>query len=186
MEEKRYEEALGYFQHANSIGKRYGFYNNLSDINISLVDLYTDLNQFDEAESASKEALKYAELIDNDFLMMRSLLALGRLKYFQGKYNDAIKTLNKSLEVATPEFGDKFYLSQAYERLSRAYAKSHNYKKAIDAFGVYDSLKKLIFIENSNKRMSLLQTEFDLADKEITIQGMEEIPKGIRHSPTKN
>ncbi|MEL4456232.1 tetratricopeptide repeat-containing sensor histidine kinase [Lutimonas vermicola] len=171
---KRYEEALRYFQHANSIGKRYGFYNNLCDINISLVDLYTDLNQYDEAESAGKEALKYAKLIDNDFLMMRSLLALGRLKYFQGKYNDAIHTLNKSLEVATPEFGDKFYLSQAYERLSRAYAKSHSYKKAIDAFGVYDSLKKLVFIENSNKRMSLLQTEFDLADKEITIQGMEE------------
>ena len=171
---KKYQDALRYFQHANSIGKRYGFYNNLSDINISLVDLYTELNQYEEAELAGVEALKYAELIDNDFLVMRSLLALGRLKYFQGKYNDAIETLNKSLEVATPEFGDKFYLSQAYERLSRAYAKSHNYKQAIDAFSVYDSLKKLVFIENSNNRMSLLQTEFDLADKDVTIQGMEE------------
>jgi len=53
--------------------------------------------------------------------------------------------LSKSLEVATPEFGDKYYLSQAYERLSRAYAKSHNYKDAIDAFAVYDSLKKKCF-----------------------------------------
>ncbi len=171
---RRYQDALRYFQHANSIAKRYGFYNNLSDINISLVDLYTELNQYEDAERAGKEAIKYANLINNDFLLMRSWLALGRLRFFQGKYNDAIEILNKSLEVATPEFSDKFYLSQVYERLSRAYAKSHNYKEAIDAFSVYDSLKKLVFIEKSNNRMSLLQTEFDLADKDITIQGMEE------------
>jgi two-component sensor histidine kinase len=170
----RHEEALQYFQHANSIGKRYGFYNNLSDINISLVDLYTELNLYEEAEMAGNEAIKYANLIDNDFLLMRSWLAMGRLKLFQGKYAEAIETLYKSLDVATPQFGDKFYLSQAYERLSRAYAKSHNYKEAIEAFAIYDSLKKQVFIENSNKRMSLLQTEFDLAAKDNTIQGMEQ------------
>lgn len=171
---KKHQDALRYFQHANSIGKRYGFYNNLSDINISLVDLYTELTQFEEAENAGKDAVKYAELVDNDFLLMRSWLAIGRLRLFQGRYNDAIDLINRSLEVATSDFGDKFYLSQAYERLSKAYAKSHNYKEAIDAFEVYDSLKKEVFVEKSNQRMSLLQSEFDLADKESTIQGMEE------------
>lgn len=174
MSLKEHQEALRYFQHANAIGKRYGFYNNLSDINISLVDLYTELNQFEEAELAGEDAVKYAQLIDNDFLLMRSWLAIGRLRLFQGRYNDAIELIHKSLDVATPDFGDKFYLSQAYERLSKAYAKSHSYKEAIDAFEVYDSLKKEVFVENSNKRMSLLQSEFDLADKESTIQGMEE------------
>jgi two-component sensor histidine kinase len=177
MSLKRHEDALKYFQHANSIGKRYGFYNNLSDINISLVDLYTELNQYDEATAAGEEAIKYANLINNDFLLMRSWLSLGRLKLFQGKYNEAIESIYLSLEIATPQFGDKFYLSQAYERLSRAYAKSHNYKEAIEAFAIYDSLKKEVFIENSNKRMSLLQSEFDLAAKEDTIQGMEKMIK---------
>ena len=171
---KRPKEALIYFQKAISIGEQYGFYNNLSDTYISLVDLYTELNQYEAAEVAGEQAIKYAELIDNDFLHMRSLLAIGRLKLFQGKYKEAIEMLNQCLEVATPEFGDKFYLSQAYERLSRAYAKDHNYKDAIDAFAIYDSLKKDVFEENSNQRMALLRTEFDLAGKESTIQGMQD------------
>lgn len=171
---KRNEEALRYFQHAISIGERYGFYNNLSDIYISLVDLYTDLNQYEEAERAGQEAIRYANLIDNEFLIMRSWLAIGRLRLFQGRNSDAIELLNRSLEVARPDFGDKFYLSQLYERLSRAYARDHNYQDAIQAFEVYDSLKKEVFIENSNQRMALLQTEFELAEKESTIQGMEQ------------
>lgn len=171
---KRTQEALRYFQRAISMGERYGFYNNLSDIYISLVDLYTGINEYEAAEVAGQQALKYADLVKNDFLRMRTFLALGRLRLFQGKYNESIELLNKSLEVATPEFGDKFYLSQVYERLSRAYAKSHNYKDAIDAFAVYDSLKKEVFLEKSNQRMALLRTEFDLEGKEITIQGMQE------------
>ncbi len=171
---KRPKEALRYFQRALSMAERYGFNNNLSDIYISLVDLYTELNQYEAAEVAGEQAIKYANLIENDFLLMRSFLALGRLKLFQGKNEEAIEILNRSLEVATPEFGDKFYLSQAYERLSRAYAKSHNYKDAIEAFAVYDSLKKQVFVENSNQRMALFRTEFDLAEKESTIQGMQD------------
>jgi two-component sensor histidine kinase len=171
---KRPQEALKYFERAISMGEQYGFFNNLSDIYISLVDLYIDLNQYEAAEVAGEQAIKYANLIKNDFLHMRSLLAIGQLKLFQGKYKEAITVLNRCLEVATPEFGDNFYLSQAYERLSRAYAKSHNYKEAIDAFAVYDSLKKEVFLENSEQRMALLRTEFDLAEKESMIQGMQE------------
>ncbi len=179
---QKYQEALGYFNQAITIGEQYGFYNNLSDIYISLVDLYTELNQYEEAELAGHQAIKYANLIENDFLLMRSWLALGRLKLFQGKYQEAIVLLNHSLEVATPEFGDKFFLSQLYRRLGRAYHESHNYKDAIFAFEVYDSLKKQVFDNNSKQRMALLKYEFDLEDKEITILGMEERIKKQRSS----
>lgn len=169
-----YEEAHFYFKQAISMGEQYGFYNNLSDVYISLVDLYTELGQFENAEQAGEEAVNYAKLIDNDFLLMRSWLAMGRLKLFQGKYKESIDLLNLSLEVATPDFGDKYFLSQLYRRLGRAYRESHNYKDAIEAFEVYDSLKKEVFDDNAKKRMSLLKYEFDLDDKESMILGMEE------------
>ena len=174
---QRYQEALSYFKRAIEIGEQYGFYNNLSDSYISLVDLYTELNQYEEADAAGREAIKYANLIDNDFLLMRSYLAMGRLNLFQGKYNEAIVLLNLSLEVATPEFGDKFYLSKVHYRLGKAYGGSHNYKDAIASFGIYDSLKKLVFYDNSKQRMTLLEYEFDLESKESTIMGMEQIIK---------
>ena len=171
---KRPQEALIYFERAISMGERYGFYNNLSDIYISMIDLYTELNEYEAAEIAGEKAIKYANLIENDFLLMRSFLAIGRLKLFQGKNKEAIDILNQSLKVATPEFGDKFFLSQAYERLGKAYAKNHSYKNAMEAMAVSDSLKKEVFAENSKQRMGLLQSEFDLAEKESMIEGMQQ------------
>ncbi|MEZ4971303.1 MAG: histidine kinase dimerization/phosphoacceptor domain -containing protein [Flavobacteriaceae bacterium] len=165
----RYEEALKYYEHSLAIGERYGFYNNLSDVYISLVDLYAYLGQYSKAESAGINAVKYAALLDNDFMLMRSWLAIGKLQNLQGKYKNAIESLQKSLDVATTEFGDEFYLSQAYEVLGKAYAGDHDYMEAYKAFSKYDGLKKEIFTAESDQRIALLQTEFEVAQKEDTI-----------------
>lgn len=173
LELQRYEEALTYYNHSIAMGERYGFYNNLSDAYISLVDLYTFLSQYEEAEIAGEKAIKYAKLLNNNFLLMRSFLSIGKLKLFQGRYITAIDYLKKSIEIAGPDFGDKYYLSQAYESLGKAYVGNHNYKGGTESFAVYDSLKDQIFTEASDERITLLQTEFDIAQKESTIQGME-------------
>lgn len=167
---KNFDEALSHYQHAIAIGERYGFYNNLSDVYISLVDLYTYRNEYDQAEKAGLEALKYAQLLDNNFMAMRSWLSIGKLQNFQGKYISAIESLEKCLEVATEDFGDEYFLSQAYETLGKAYAGNHNYQQAYQAMSRYDELKNAIFTEASDKRTSLLQTEYHVAEKDNTIQ----------------
>ncbi|WP_425237560.1 histidine kinase dimerization/phosphoacceptor domain -containing protein [Ulvibacterium sp.] len=170
---KEYEKAKTYYEHAITIGERYGFYNNLSDVYISLVDLYAYLNQFDKAERAGKNALKYAHFLENNFMVMRSWLSIGKLQNLQGKYISAIESLNKCIEVATSDFGDEYYLSQAYETLGKAYAGNHNYKEAYQAFAEYDILKNRIFTAEADQRISLLKTEFDVMTKEGTIQLQE-------------
>ncbi len=169
----RHDEALNYFEHSIAIGERYGFYNNLCDAYISKVYLKAYLNNFDEAEIAGKNALKYANLLDNNFMMMRSWLAIGKLQNLQGKYISAIDSLEKSIAIATDDFGDSFYLSQAYEELGKAYAGNHNYREAYQAYAQYDKLKKLIFTTEADQHISLLLTEFDLAQKESTIMVQE-------------
>jgi two-component sensor histidine kinase len=165
----RHEDALRYFEHSLAIGERYGFYNNLSDVYISLVDLYAYLNTYKKAEKAGFNAVKYAELLDNGFMLMRSWLSIGKLQNLQGKYKDAIVSLQKCIEVATADFGDGYFLSQAYEALGKAYAGNHNYMEAYKAFSKYDGLKGEIFTAESDHRIALLQTEFDVAQKEDTI-----------------
>ena len=167
---KNHEKALQYFEHAMSIGERYGFYNNLSDIYISLVDLNAYLQKYEAAAEAGKNAIKYAELLDNNFMLMRSWLAIGKAQHLEGKYISAIESLNKSIEVATENFNDEFYLSQVYETLGKAYAGNHNYKDAYDAIAKYDNLKAKIFTTESNQHISMLQAEMDVAQKESTIQ----------------
>jgi two-component sensor histidine kinase len=165
----RHEEALKYYEHSLAIGERYGFYNNLSDVYISLVDLYAYLGQYSKAESAGINAVKYATLLDNDFMLMRSWLSIGKLQNLQGKYKYAIESLKTSLDVATTEFGDEFYLSQVYEALGKAFAGDHDYMEAYKAFSKYDGLKQEIFTAESDQRIALLQTEFEVAQKEDTI-----------------
>ena len=168
-----YERALVYYQQSNLIGERYGFYNNLADVYISLIDLYAFLGKFDEADKAGSSAIKYSELLDNQFLLMRSWLSLGKLQILEGKYISAIESLERCLVIATDEFGDIFYLSQAYEALGKAYAGNHNYQKAYAAFEQYDKLEKEIFTAEADQRISLLQTQYDVAQKENTIQLQE-------------
>jgi len=167
---EKYEEAKEYFEHAIAIGERYGFYNNLSDVYISLVDLYGRLNQYDDAEAASFRAIEYSELLNNNFMLMRSWLSLGKLQNLQGKFVSAVSSLQTSIAIATEDFGDAYYLSEAYENLGKAHAGSHNYKDAYLATEVYDRLKNKIFTTEASQRMSLLEAEFKVAQKENTIQ----------------
>ena len=176
---KNYQKALNYFEHSIAIGERYGFYNNLSDVYISEVDLYTYLNEFDKAKIAGENAVKYAELLDNNFMLMRSWLSIGKLQNIQGKYVSAIESLKKSIAIASEDFEDAFYLSQTYETLGKAYAGNHNYQEAYQAFAEYDNLKNKVFTAAADHRTSLLRTEFDLAGKENTIQLQE--AQIIRH-----
>ncbi len=170
---KRHEEALKFYEQSMIIGERYGFYNNLSDVYISLIDLNAYLGKYETAVKAGENAVRYAELLENNFMIMRSWLSLGKLYNLQGKYSVAIKNLQKCITVATDDFGDEYYLSQAYEALGRAYAGNHNYQEAYQAFAKYDVLKKEIFTAEADQRTSLLQTEFEVAQKESTIKIQE-------------
>ncbi len=170
---KNFQSAMEYFEKSIVIGEKYGFYNNLSDVYISLVDLYVYLNRFDQAEKAGENAIKYAELLNNNFMMMRSLLSVGKLKISKGEYISAINILRKCIQVATKEFGDEYYLCQAYQSLGKAYKGNHNYKEAYVALEEYDKLQKVIFTAEADQRISLLQTEYDVAQKENTILKQE-------------
>ncbi|MFT6797784.1 MAG: two-component sensor histidine kinase, partial [Maribacter sp.] len=174
---KEYEKALDYYKQSIAVGERYGFYNNLSDVYISLVDLYSFLGEFDNAEEAGQNAVKYAELLENNFMVMRSWLSVGRMHNAKSNYKDAVHALERCIEVATDNFGDAYYLSLAYKELGTAYAGINQYKKAYAAFSEYDTLNDEVFTAEADHRISQLRTEFDVAQKESTIMVQESLIK---------
>lgn len=180
----KHEEALNYYEHSIAIGERYGFFNNLCDVYISMVYLNAYLNDFDRAVIAGHNAVKYGELLDNNFMLMRSWLSIGKSQNLQGKYISAIESLERSIDIATDDFGDDFYLSQAYEELGKAYAGNHNYREAYQAYAEYDKLEKEIFTTEADQHISLLLTEFDVAQKESTIMVQENQIKKQRSQQT--
>jgi two-component sensor histidine kinase len=169
----RLDEALGYFQKSIAIGEKYGFYNNLSDTYIALSDLQNQKGDHLAAEESGLEALKYAELLENDFMIMRSLLSLGKSNNSIGHYAHAIEFLVKSIQVATKDFGDKYYLSLVYLELSKAYEGDKKFAKALEASRIYDELKQSVFTAEADQRISQLQTEMNVSQKENTINLQE-------------
>lgn len=169
MELGRVDEALPYFQRSISIGKQYGFYNNLSDSYIALTDLYSQIGDFENSEISGKEALKYAELLQNEFMIVRSLLSLGKLKNQEGLHYASIAYLQRSLKTATDNFGDKYFLSLIYQELARAFEGVNNIPEAFKAFKKYNEFSELVFNAEADQRIALLQTEMDVAQKESTI-----------------
>ena len=167
---KDYPNAQKYFKLALAQSERYQFYNNLADIYIALNDLYTITGDYAKAALNAKQAIKYSTLLDNNFMLMRSWLSLAKLQNLINQPDSAIKSLNTCLQVATENFGDKFFLNLAYKELGKAYAAAGDYKNAYAAFQKYDVLKDSVFTAEADQRVTKLQTEFEVAQKEGTIK----------------
>lgn len=173
VELKRLEEAQKYFEKSIQIGEKYGFYNNLSDSYIALSELNTQKGNFAEAIESGMEALKYAELLENGFMVMRSYLSLGKASNASGNFKQAAEYLEKSIQTATPDFGDKYYLSLVYLELSKALEGSEQFAKALEASRTYDQLRQDVFTVKANEQISFLQTQMELTQKENTIKLQE-------------
>ena len=178
------EDALNFFNHSIAMGERYGFYNNLSDTYISLVNMHAEAGEIEKASKAGEEAVAWAMKIDNDFLLMRAYLSQGKMLNLQGKFASAVESFTHSLEIATPKFGDKFFLSELYEGLARAYAGTHSYKEALDAFSEYDRLKEEIFTEEAEQKITNVHTQFEVAKRDNTILDQEQRLKKQKSSQT--
>ncbi len=128
-----------------------------------------DTGEYEKAIENFEESLRYSQLLNNAFMEMRTLMTHGRLMNLINKPDKAIESLNKSLEVASKQFGDKYWLQIVYHELSKAYVKLRDYKKAYNHFTIYDILKEELFTAQSEERIEKLQTEFEPARKESII-----------------
>jgi len=166
----RLEEGLVIFQRSVEIGEQYGFYNNLSDNYIALANLQSRLKNFLEARKSGLAALRYAELLENDFMIMRSYLALGKVSNAAGDFGTAAQYLEISIEKATENFGDKYYLSLVYDELSKSYEGSKAFEDALKTSKKSNQLQDEVFTLKADEQVARLQTQMQVAQKENTIK----------------
>ncbi len=169
VEISRYEEALAYFQRSVMIGEKYGFYNNLSDTYIALTELYSQMGDFEMADKSGQNALKYAELLENDFMIVRSLLSLGKLKNQEGDFESAEIYLQRSIRTTKEDFGDLYFLGLIYQEISKAYEGRNQINKSFEAYKKYHELTQRVFTSEADQRIAQLQTDMEMNQKESTI-----------------
>ena len=174
MDQNDFANAQQYYNRALVMSSRYGFYNNMADIYISLGDLYVKTGEYENAAANMREAIRYSHLLDNNFMLMRAWLSLGKLQNLIHQESEAITSLKTCLSVATENFGDAFFLHQVYRELGKAYAATGDFKQSYAAFLTYDRLKDSVFTAEADQRVAKLQTEFEVAQKETTIKGQQQ------------
>lgn len=166
----RNEEAEKHFAKSIAMGKRFGFFNNLSDVYISLTSLHIRKGELDRAEKSAYLALEYARLLENSFMQMRSLLAIGEVHLLKEEYGPAENYLLESIAEAGADAGDHFFSRQAYLHLSKTYEAMEKPGEALHAFKRYHELNRTIFNEKAEKKMATLEAALDLAQKDNTIK----------------
>lgn len=166
----RLDEAEKYFSESIAVGERFGFYNNLSDVYMSLASLYIRTDKLDQAENSAANALKYAGLLENSFMQMRSFLALGEVSFSKNEWQAAENYLLQSIAKAGTDLGDHFFSSQAYQRLSEVYEALGKNQQALAAFKMYHDLNQTIFNEKAEQKMAGLKSELALSQKNNTIK----------------
>ncbi|MDZ4148682.1 MAG: histidine kinase dimerization/phosphoacceptor domain -containing protein [Flavobacteriaceae bacterium] len=166
---KKNEAAINYYNQAIEMAEQYGFYNVLCNVYISLIDLNTDLSAFKNANAMAEDATRYANLLGNDFVKMKLWVAIGKLENQEKKYDKAVQSLQRSISLASLNFGDKLYLQQAFKELAIAYSGIQDYDKSYSAFLKYDQLKSEVSTSEAVKKMEKLKTEFEKVKNENTI-----------------
>ncbi len=166
---KKNEPAIDFYNRAIVVAEKYGFYNILGEVYISLGDLNTDLGEFKKAAAMVKLASKYAGLLGNDFVNMKLWATMGKLENQEKKFGAAVQSLQKSIAFASPNFGDKMYLQHTFEELAIAYFGQKEYDKSYEAFLKYNQLKEEASTSEAVNKMEKLKIEFEKVKNQNTI-----------------
>ncbi|NPD45253.1 MULTISPECIES: tetratricopeptide repeat protein [unclassified Lentimicrobium] len=158
-----YSEALSMFKETN----------NLVDAAIVL----TELGQYEILKKNYQKALHYYneayDLIyhqESDYLGPRSrsmvmiLGNLGRVHFYLGNKEKAKKNLKESLKMAIQNHYADWIEASTFE-LSKIYESEGQYAKALDYFKTYEQYGDSILNENSIKRITQLEMQFDFDKK---------------------
>lgn len=106
--------------------------------------------QYEEALFGFENVYSVSNRIGNKLILPDVLNQMALCHKGLGSYNEAIKNLNKSIELCQSS-GQKNFLSSSYNLLSGVYAAQSDYKSALDGYILYHTTEGDLLAENSQK-----------------------------------
>lgn len=168
LERREYDTAMYYFNEALAIdqanndvsGTAYSYYN--------IGKTYTLVGENEKAINQLQTGLDIAEQYSNLMLRTRILLEFGRAYYNMESYEKAIDYLKQSLEQAQ-RINSLALLRDCYLTLAKYYDKMGDLENALIHFKLFSLLKDRMYREESTKRITEIETMYELDKKEQQI-----------------
>ena len=135
---------------------------------------------FSEAQINLNKALEiFTGLAKNNFqynrLVAVNYRTLGNLFNKKKDYEQAIKYLDKSIKINNENNFGNANLINDYSYLANSYEGLNNYKKALYYYKQYWSINDSLFGVENNKKISDLQSNFNVEKKEIELNAKSKV-----------
>jgi signal transduction histidine kinase len=165
---KAYRQALDYFRKSLEMKATFKNSTDLGNLANSMGDVYITQGNPDHAAVYYKQAYEEEKKLNNRKGMAYSLINLGKcnneLKNHAVASNYLLEALALSKETESKEFIDLSYF-----HLSQVYEKSNNVAEALKYYKLYTDYQKLIFDENTSKKVAEMHEIIETARREKAI-----------------
>ena len=166
LNRKEYTAALSNFEEALTALEQSG--GNAAFVLINIGKVYVKQGKGEQAIRFQKQAIKSAEQKTSKLQLVQSQIGLGKTYLELERFQSAKEQYEVAATTAS-ELNMKAELKEAYEGLAKSNAGLNNYDEAYDYYNLFSAVKDTLYNEESDKRLSNIQFQFDLEKKESEI-----------------
>jgi class 3 adenylate cyclase/lipopolysaccharide biosynthesis regulator YciM len=130
--------------------------------------VYTSSNKLDKALSVHKNAIEISKKLDLKLDLIQSLIGLAQTYETQKEFKKAVDFYKEAVDSGLT-LNALQEIKEAYEGLSNSYGKLKDFSSAFKYQNLLLSIKDSIYNNNTDKKLGLLQLNFDIEKKESKI-----------------
>lgn len=167
----KYREALDFFKKSNQINHQLGLRQYIANGTNNIGEVYALMGNHYEALKYFFEALKLKEKLNDRYGMSYTLNNIGKSYYALKQYRKAVGHLKRSLDIAV-DISTRIEIKNAAYQLSLNYEALRDPENALLYYRQFKSMDDIINQESSQKTITELETNYDIAKKEKELQLM--------------
>ncbi len=140
-------------------------------VKLATVHLYKD--NYEKALAYYDTTYRLHDKIRNIFGIAEVELGRGEVYIEQGKYDEAMIYINRSLAMAK-QSNARILVTRGYNTLSHLYELQHDHKQALAYFKLYKQLEDSLFSQDMQEKLLRDQIRFETEDKDTEIAALNE------------
>jgi tetratricopeptide (TPR) repeat protein len=166
---KHYDSAFHYLNSSLEISSLIDDKSNIANTLSSIGSLYMEQKEYKTALQKYTQVLELHESLGEKDRISYDLIKIGEIYFHLNNYKEAEKNINKGLKIALKnDFKEDIKI--AAELLSKIYAEVRDFERAYINHVLFKKMYDSIFTLESTKKLSALETRFELEKKEQEIE----------------
>jgi signal transduction histidine kinase len=168
--QEKFDDALNYYEQSLKLKRERGNKKGIAITLNNIGELYQKKNHHDRALVYFSESLEIKKTLNDKKGIAHTLINIGNSNRKLGRHKEALNQLNRAFSIAV-KTGIKDEIQKSYRELSYIMEALKDYPKALAYYKEYKKISDSIFNEKNSKKITELQSRYELEkkEKEITL-----------------